>query len=332
MWAIIGTIALFFIVRFFYVLGRAKSESEKKSSDSREIYSLCKAKGMDISDIHSVEYDPRAMDFAKELVSKVSASQQEFGRTRNDIIASCIYEVWQHKQKSHIVYVVIHWGINHGFLQFKEYINSFTKGDPLSISNECINEVYNMKVLSAEIGFFGNGDQVTFIPDEVFMLPNLECLYFGKGGYPENFAVNLENIPVTIQHAKKLKYLHLQYCGLTELPRHIFTPWLEELKVGGNDIKIIPDGIANAVSLKMLTAWMNDLEYVSEKIGTLKNLKRIDFYGNSNIKLPKSIVNLGKMEEVYIDRVPSLTPEQLSWLNENDTFTHVPEADDELPF
>ena len=311
MGVIIGTIALFFVVRFFFVLGRAKSESERKSSDGREIYSLCKAKGMDISDIHSVEYDPRAMDLVKEHVSKVTATQQEFGHTRNDIIARCIYEVWQHKQKSYIVYVVIHWGINHGFLQFKEYINSLTKGDPLSISNECINEVYNMKVLSAEIGFFGHGNQVTFIPDEVFMLPNLECLYFGKGGYPENFAVNLENIPATIQHAKKLKYLHLQYCGLTELPRHIFTPWLEELKVGGNDIKIIPDGIANAVSLKMLTAWMNDLEYVSEKIGTLKNLKRIDFYGNSNIKLPKSIVNLGKMEEVYIDRgLPSMTPEQ----------------------
>lgn len=316
---IIGAIALFFVVRVFYVLGRAKSDSERKASDGIEIYSLCKAKGMDISDIHSVEHDPRAMGLVKEYLSKVTASQQEFGRTKNDMISSCIYEVWQQKQKSHIVYAIIHWGISHGLLQFKKYINSFTRGDPLSISNECINDVYNIKVLSAEINFFGNCTQITFIPDEVFMLPNLERLHFGKGGYPENFAVNLENIPASIQQAKKLKYLHLQYCGLTELPRHIFTPWLEELKVGGNDIKIIPDGIANAMSLKMLTAWANDLEYVSEKIGTLKNLKRIDFCGNPNIKLPESIVNLGKMEEMYIDSgLPSLTPEQLTWLNEND--------------
>jgi hypothetical protein len=330
---IIGAAVLFFVIRFFYVMGRAKSTSEKNSSDGREIYSLCKARGMDVSDIHSVEHDPRAMGLVKERLSKISVAGRNEGRARNEMIADCIHAIWQRKEKSFVAYSIMNWGVSHGLPQFDRYINGFTKGDPLSISEEDIDDIYSFKVLSAEVGFFGRGNPITYIPDEVFMLPNLECLYFGKGGYPENFSVELERIPESIQKAKKLKYLHLQYCGLTELPRHIFTPWLEELKIGGNDIKIIPDGIENATSLRMLTAWMNDLEYVSEKIGTLRNLKRIDFSANPNLKLPKSIVNLGEMDEMYIDEdLPHLTTEQLAWLKKNNSFIREVEEDDEIPF
>lgn len=330
---IIGAVVIFFIVRFFYVMGRAKSTSEKSSSDGREIYSLCKAKGMDVSDIHSIEYDPRAMALVKERLSKITAAGRSSDRARNEIIADCMHAIWQRKEKSLVAYVVINWGIDHGLPQFEHFTNRFTKGDPLSISEDDIGEVYGLKTLSAEVGFFGRKDPITYIPDEVFMLPNLECLYFGRGGYPENFSVELKGIPESIQEAKKLKSLHLQYCGLTELPRHIFTPWLEELKIGGNNIRIIPDGIENATSLRILTAWMNDLEYVSEKIGTLKSLTRIDLMANPNLRLPKSIVNLGEMEEMYIDEdLPDLTPEQLAWLKKNNSFIRDDEPDNEIPF
>lgn len=330
---IIGAIVLFFVVRFFYVMGRAKSVGEKNSSDGREIYSLCKARGMDVSDIHSIEYDPKSMALVKERLSNITKTGRGQGRARNEMISDCMYDVWRRKEASFIVYSVINWGVSHGLPQFERYANSFTKGDPLSISEEDIEAIQELKVLSAEVGFFGRANPITYIPDEVFLLPKLECLYFGKGGYPENFSVELERIPESIQRAKNLKFLHLQYCGLTELPRHIFTPWLEELKLGGNDIKIIPDGIENATSLRMLTAWMNDLEYVSEKIGTLKHLKRIDFSVNPNLKLPSSIVNLGEMEEMYIDEdLPSLTSDQLAWLKKNNSFIRNVEEDDEIPF
>lgn len=330
---IIGAVVIFFVVRFFYVMGRAKSISQKNSSDGREIYSLCKAKGMDVSDIHSVEYDPRAMALVKDRLTRITATGRSSDRARNEIIADCMHAIWQRQEKSLVAYVVINWGIDHGLPQFKYFTNRFTKGDPLSISEDDIEKVYGLKTLSAQVGFFGRKDPTTYIPDEVFMLPNLECLYFGVGGYPENFSVNLKGIPESIQKAKKLKSLHLQYCGLTELPRHIFTPWLEELKIGGNNIKIIPDGIENAKSLRMLTAWGNDLEYISEKIGTLKSLVRIDLTGNPNLRLPKSIVNLGEMEEMYIDEdLPDLTPEQLAWLKKNNSFIRDDGPDNEIPF
>ncbi|WP_417276515.1 leucine-rich repeat domain-containing protein [Castellaniella sp.] len=204
----------------------------------------------------------------------------------------------------------------------------------MSISEDDIEEIYGIKALSAQTGFnTAIGCPITYVPDEVFTLPDLECLYFGDPRSADFFSVELKGIPENIQQAKKLKSLHLQYCGLTELPRHIFTPWLEELKIGGNNIKIIPDGIENATSLRMLTAWMNDLEYVSEKIGTLRHLKRIDFISNPNLRLPRSIVNLGKMEEIYIDKnLPDLTPGQRAWLKENNVSIHDDELDDEFPF
>lgn len=315
-----------------------KSNSRKTSSDGVEIYSICKSKGMNVHDIHSVEHDPRAVAWVKERISEIKASGQNVGRSRNDLIASCVHEAWRRKEKAYIVYVVMKWGVKHRLPQFGSFINSFTEGDPFSLSDDDIDSVYNLKVLSAEIGLFafagmsGEIVPITSIPDEVFMLPELECLYFGEGGYSEKFAVELESIPDSIKNAKKLKFLHLQHCGLKELPRHIFTPWLEELKLGGNEIKIIPDGIESAKSLRMLTAWMNNLEYISEEIGGLKNLKRLDLTSNPRLKLPNSIINLGNMEEMYIDEsLPSLTKEQLAWMEKNNSFTRQPEENDEFP-
>jgi hypothetical protein len=273
---------------------------------------------MDVHDIHTVEYDPRALAWAKERLSELNRSRQNVGQSRNALIATCVFDAWKRKEKAFIVYAVMNWGVMHGLPQFEKFLNSFTKGDPISISDDDMEKVYNLETLSAEVGFFGRDKPITSIPDAVFRLPKLERLYFGKGGYPEYFCVALEGIPESIKEARSLKYLHLQYCGLKELPRHIFTPWLEELKIGGNDIRIIPDSIGCAKSLRMLTAWQNDLEYVSEKIGDLKNLKRLDLCINPGLKLPNSIINLGDMEEMCIDEdLPGLTSEQRAWIKRN---------------
>ena len=316
---IIGALVIFFIVRFFYVMGRAKSTRERHSSDNREIFSLCKAKGMDLSDIHSVEYDPKAMALVKESFSKITAAGRRSDRARNEIIADCMHAIWQRKEKSFVAYVVINWGIDHGLPQFEHFTNRFTKGEPLSLSEDDIEEVYGLETLDAEVGWtYYTWEPISYIPDEVFMLPNLECLYVGWNGPQQDLTIQLQRIPESIQQARKLKSLRLQYCGLTELPRHIFIPSLQDLSISNNNIKIIPDGIENATSLRVLSACMNDLEYVSEKIGTLKSLKHIDLLWNPNLRLPKSIVNLGKMEELYTDEdLPDLTQEQMAWLKEN---------------
>ena len=330
---IVGAVALIFLVRLFYVLGRAKSNRERSSFDSREIYSLCKSKGMDVHDIHTVEYDSRAMAWVKDRLSEVNRSRENVSQPRNALIANCIFDAWKRKEKALVVYTVMNWGVMHGLPQFEEFLNSFTKGDPFSISDDDMEKIYNLETLSAEVGFFGRDKPITSIPDAVFRLPKLERLYFGKGGYPEYFFVALEGIPESIKEARSLKYLHLQYCGLEELPPHIFTPWLEELKIGGNNIKIIPNSIGCAKSLRMLTAWQNDLEYVSEEIGDLKNLKRLDLWMNPRLKLPNSIVKLGEMEDISIDEgLPSVTAEQRAWIMQN-MYRGVSETetDEEMP-
>ena len=310
-----------------------KSNSKKTSSDGIEIYSICKSRGMSVHDIHSIEHDPRAVTWVKERLSDIRASGKNVGRSRNDLIASCMHDAWRRKEKSHIASVVANWGIKHGLPQFRGLSNSLTEDDPFSISDDEIDSVYDLKILSAEVGYFSTGEPITSIPDEVFMLPKLECLHFGEGGNFETFAVELDGIPDSIKNAKNLKFLHLQHCGLKEIPQYIFTPWLEELKLGGNEIKIIPNGIEAAKSLRMLTVWMNDLEYVSESIGYLKNLKRLDLMSNPRLKLPNSIINLGDMEEMYIDEdLPGLTQEQLAWMKKNNSFIRQPEENDEIPF
>jgi hypothetical protein len=331
---IIGAVILLFIVRLFYVFGKAKSKRDRISFDSCEIYSLCKSKGMDVNDIRSVEFDLRAMAWVKERLSALNRSPHSVGQPRNALIANCVYDAWKRKEKSFVVYAVMNWGVTHGLPQFVEFLNSFTKGDPFSISDDDMEKVYNLETLSAEVGIFGRDKPITSIPDAVFRLPKLERLYFGKGGYPEYFSVALEGIPESIKEARSLKYLHLQHCGLKELPRQIFTPWLEELKIGGNDIKIIPDSIGCAKSLRMLTAWNNDLEYISEKIGDLKNLKRLDLGQNPCLKLPNSIIKLGEMEDIYIDEnLPGLTSEQRAWIKRN-MYRDVreTESNEDIPF
>jgi hypothetical protein len=329
---IIGAVVFLFIIRLFYVLGQMKTNSRKTSSDGIEIYSICKSKGMNVHDIHSIENDPRAVTWVKERLSYIKASGQNVGRSRNDLIASCVYDAWRRKEKFHIASVVTNWGRKHGLPQFTNLSNNLTKDEPFSITDDEIDSVYDLKILSAEVGWFGTGDPITSIPDEVFMLPKLECLHFGEGGNFETFAVELDGIPDSIKNAKNLKFLHLQHCGLKEIPQYIFTPWLEELKLGGNGIKTIPDGIEAAKSLRMLTIWMNDLEYVPESIGDLINLKRLDLTYNPRLKLPNSIINLGDMEEMYIDEdLPGLTQEQLAWMKKNNSFIRQPEENEELP-
>lgn len=212
-------------------------------------------------------------------------------------------------QKRRIVRSVVDWGLRFGLSQFRGYAHS--------LSDDEVDEVFSLKKLSAARGY-GSEEAITFIPDEVFLLPKLECLTLGKAGYPELYNVELATIPRAIGNSTSLKYLHLQYCGLNDLPSHTFTPVLKELKLGGNDIKIIPDGISRARSLTMLTAWMNDLEYISEEIGVLTNLKRVDLSGNPRLRLPHSIVNLGDMKELLIDEdLSGLTSEQTDWIQKN---------------
>lgn len=309
---------------------QSKINLKTSNNGAQEVYRLCKLNGMDIDDIHLVERDPQAMQMVKKLVNEHGISEDDSNFSR--YVAECVQVVFCIKSTSMVVHPIIRWGLEHDLRQFSKYKKHFVAGNPLSMPVDYIFEVFNFRTVSAEIESFLTIDleseeefnseetkTLTYIPDELFFLPNLEKLYFGSVSDFEFFQVDLNYIPESIKEAKNLKFLHLQYCGLKELPPHIFTPWLKELKIGGNQITVIPDSIENAESLEKLTAWGNKIRYISEKIGTLKHLKRLNLEANpEDLQLPKSIVNLGDMEELYIYYEGlNLTEEQLNWIKKN---------------
>lgn len=303
-----------FFLRFFYMLGRAKNESARRSSEGVEIYSACKAMGMSVDDIRSVESDASAMAFAREQFAR---KRSEIARNdRSTLLAESVLEASVQKKARRIAYAVVGWGVEYGLEQFGEYIERFNYSKRLDLSASDIAKIHALTEVSARRGYGGSGT-ITELPPELFLLPNLKTLKLGEAGYPEFYDIRLTGFPETIGQTKTLRSMHLQYCGLTSLPECIFTPYLVELKLGGNNIREIPSYIARASSLKVLTIWINDLRIVSEEIGNVGSLKGLDLTSNPDLKiLPSSIVKLSSLEEIWLDEQSlELTPEQKEWLD-----------------
>lgn len=311
-----------------------------------EVYRICKENGMDVHDLQMIELDAVAMKRVRDDFYTRVQGYENSGQTRSEIFADAM--LYEHKciLKDDVVRVVLMWAKRHGIAQFSP-ITDMISDEHLHqrrlLPQQVVNAVYELDTVNAARGYMEE-PVIQNIPDAVFQLPNLKTLIMGQGGYPELFHVELKEIPRAIEEATNLESLHFQHCGLTELPSYIFIPSLRELKIGGNDIKIIPDAISKAKNLEMLTAWMNDLEYISAEIGNLKKLKRIDIWGSERLRLPDSIVNLGKMDYLFIADAKDLTPAHVEWLRSNgmreEAIFHQPsrkpapvlDEDDDLPF
>ncbi|MBQ2262995.1 MAG: leucine-rich repeat domain-containing protein [Loktanella sp.] len=303
---------------------------------------------MDVHDISGIEFDPEALKRVRTQFERKVQDGENFSQTLSELFADAILQEHQLILKDNLVRVVLIWAKKHKIAQFSEFI-SMMSDEYLTqrrvLPNHVLDKIYALETVSAARSFMEE-PVIKYIPDAVFQLPNLKTLVMGRGGYEELYNVKLEMIPPAITEAKNLASLHLQHCGLTELPAYLFTPSLRQLKIGANDIKIIPDAIGKAVNLEMLTAWGNDLEYISSEIGSLKKLKRIDIWGSNRLILPESIVNLGDMEYVFIADAKGLTPAQVTWLRKNGmpeeaifpklrSYAEQPDnnlSDDDLPF
>lgn len=295
-----------FVLRLVYVAGQSKSATRAASSDSTEVYRLCHDRGMSFEDIQRVELQPRVMAWAKARFQELLSSGRS---SRTELMAQAVHEAWGRLKQDELCLTLIHWG--HIGRAKDGHTFHFRLKDPSTfpiVPDEIVAEIYALTSIWA--------DGANTLPDEIFDLPELEILYMGRAGYPE-ISGPLPPIPANIATCKTLKILHLQNCEIEEIPDAIFTPWLEELKLGGNRLKYIPDSISRATSLRLLTAWLNELEYVSPAIGELKCLRSIDFTGNRDLRLPESIVNLGKMENIWLDRDIALSDNQKAWLHEN---------------
>lgn len=320
---IVGALVLAFVGRFFYVAGRAGRSAEIASSGAREIYEICKKKGMSPEDIQSVEYDTNAMRWAKGRFRELNGQNHKDGRPKNELMAESVYGAWLRRQRAHMVFPVIKWGLQHKMQEFDHLEDSSLDQDPFLLSDRDIDSIYWLESISglssSEVNQFL---PVRSIPSEVFLLPNLRHFSIG-GGMVRAIRGRIDGLPETIAQARNLRVLILYGCGLKEIPGFVFTPWIEEINLNNNKISVVPDAIGAARSLKALRLGGNDLEYISQALCSLENLKVLHAYGNPRLRLPDAIPNLGAMDELMIpDDLPSLTPAQRDWICASNRTSH----------
>lgn len=100
--------------------------------------------------------------------------------------------------------------------------------------------------------------------------------------------------------AKKLTIVNLDYCGLEEIPREIFTfTWVEELLLNGNSILRVESEIAKLQNLRVLSLWSNPNLVLSDAVGALRRLEEISI-GPQASRLPRTLGHCTELREVAI--------------------------------
>jgi len=110
-------------------------------------------------------------------------------------------------------------------------------------------------------------------------------------------AWHVTNPLVTICNLKSLKYLHINYKPIIELPLAIGNlRSLRELSLSHNNLKYVPPSIGNLKSLVYLYLHDNKLTNLPLSIGNLKSLRHFSLSTNQLTNLPPLIGNLQSLE------------------------------------
>jgi len=154
---------------------------------------------------------------------------------------------------------------------------------------------------------------ISKLPDEIEKLENLQVLKMG--------ANRMKEIPEVLTRLKKLRELKITISDITTIPSYISEfkslkhldlsnndiedinvtfPNLEYLDLSDTKLKFIPKSVSEIKSLKYLE--LDSIEHIDENIGELKNLETLilDVYDKNITTLPKSFVNLQKLENLDI--------------------------------
>ena len=160
-----------------------------------------------------------------------------------------------------------------------------------------INELLNLKELT-----LGNedseGENFSYIPNEIFKLVNLESLYI--------YCYDLEEIPNDIGNLINLKNLTIE-SSLKTLPKEIFNLInLETINIDCYCLEELPDGISNLTKLKTLNftycEWLTNLKEFPIEIFNLKNLENIRLMYFSRFKgFYKKINDLDNIKNIELE-------------------------------
>ena len=108
--------------------------------------------------------------------------------------------------------------------------------------------------------------------------------------------------------------LDLKNCGLTEIPKEVFS-FTELITIdlsndsfcdeeNKNKIKVIPDEIASLKKLKRLNLANNRVNYISEEIATLQKLTSLNLCNNRLTDLSVKIANMPSLTEICLEENP----------------------------
>lgn len=91
----------------------------------------------------------------------------------------------------------------------------------------------------------------------------------------------IDKIPSWVDELDKLKYLKLTGNRFHRIDTLLTGLPLKYLDFGNNHLDSVPDYIDRFEDLEYLILWSNDLVYFSERLNTLKQLKKLDLKGMS---------------------------------------------------
>lgn len=310
------------------------NESSDRSDVYISAYSLANHKGMSDEDLETISKDTHIVKWLKDRAQKPLQYAKD-QQAQGEVVAELLIEAWQRREKCILAYPILIWGLKHGLKEFEKFENITMHQEPFLMSDETISEVLSIRNICGEISQGQNKFYPTIrdIPEEVFLLPNLESFKLVGNGDKKYVGVTLHSgIPKAVGRAKKLTRLELPFCALKEIPAEIFTPWIEVLNLNMNYLKCIPDSIGLAKSLHNLQLEANDLLSISESIGTIDQLNVLCIGHNPNLKLPESITNLKSLTMFIHGDFKNLSIYQKSWVDGFRKEDRVRSDGEDIPF
>ena len=121
---------------------------------------------------------------------------------------------------------------------------------------------------------------LALLPDKISLLDNLLNLALHKNEIVE--------IPETLNHLKKIKFLDLSFNKITSLPTSLELPNLHTLNLGNNLLKTLPD-FSNVQALGILYIDHNNLSELPSGLEKLSNLSELYAAKNEITFAPDSL-------------------------------------------
>jgi Leucine-rich repeat (LRR) protein len=122
---------------------------------------------------------------------------------------------------------------------------------------------------------FDGMDDLFYLPDDLWQLPNLRELYVVNGH-------KLEHIPDDITTDAKLEKLHLNEVNIVRLPSSLCAlNNLTSLEIVDSDVEILPDNFTQLTSLRNLNIVGTNITRLPPNMERLVNMEEVHFAGSS---------------------------------------------------